>query len=273
MQLFQNGSPNTPTFPAKQALVGSPGYANSGPPGVVASTRLDPDVVNTILAEFWNVSVAAGIPFDPTDNGQLLKWLNRLFGSGSQTYQTPGTYTFVVPAGVTRILVQVWGGGGGGGSATVAGASGSGGCGGGYCEKICTVTPGASITITVGARGVGSTGAFNGTAGGTSSVGSFCSATGGDGGFYSSGGGQTVVGSSGAGIGGDLNLGGQGAGTGETIGSQGLGGNGGGAFGAPSSYQGLSGGGSGTGPGGAGGGGANVGAGGDGSFGLVIIRW
>jgi hypothetical protein len=34
---------------------------------------------------------------------------------GSQTFDTPGSTTFIVPAGVTCIDVQAWGAGGGGG--------------------------------------------------------------------------------------------------------------------------------------------------------------
>ena len=36
--------------------------------------------------------------------------------AGSQTYSTPGTYTFTVPTSYATLTVQVWGGGGGGGS-------------------------------------------------------------------------------------------------------------------------------------------------------------
>lgn len=92
---------------------------------------------------------------------------------------------FVVPAGVTRIHAQVWGGGGGGGG---GGASwpGCGGGAGGYAAGIFTVTPGASIPVTIGAFGVGGAAANSapqnvGSNGGTTSLGTLLSATGGEG--------------------------------------------------------------------------------------------
>lgn len=74
----------------------------------------------------------------------------------SQTFTSSGTYT--VPAGVTEIVVECWGGGGAGGGGTddgldVAGAGG--GAGGAYARRILTVTPGSSYTVTVGAAVTG----------------------------------------------------------------------------------------------------------------------
>lgn len=69
----------------------------------------------------------------------------------SQTFTTPGANTFTVPAGVTQVTVEAWGGGGRGG----ARASGSnvnlaGGGGGAYAQSVITVTPGTTYTVTVG---------------------------------------------------------------------------------------------------------------------------
>ena len=72
-----------------------------------------------------------------------------------------GTNTFTVPAGITSITVEAWGGGGRGGTRTTGGEGGGGG-GGGYSRSILTVTSGQSYTYVVGA-GSGST-----AAGGTS---------------------------------------------------------------------------------------------------------
>lgn len=67
----------------------------------------------------------------------------------SQTYNVSGTFT--VPAGVTSITVEAWGGGGKGGSRT-AGSNGYGGGGGGaYARKLVTVIPGNTYTVNVGA--------------------------------------------------------------------------------------------------------------------------
>jgi hypothetical protein len=87
-------------------------------------------------------------------------------------FQTSGSWT--VPSGVTKCKVTVIGGGGGSGNSTGNAGGGAGGC----AIKICTVTPGAAITVTIGAGGT--FGSADGTtAGGTSSFGAFCSATGG----------------------------------------------------------------------------------------------
>jgi len=53
---------------------------------------------------------------------------------------------FIVPAGVTRIAVELWGAGGGG-------SSGGGGAAGMYVIGILDVTPGSSLTVTLGAGG------------------------------------------------------------------------------------------------------------------------
>jgi MSHA biogenesis protein MshQ len=71
-----------------------------------------------------------------------------------EVYDTPGSHTFTVPAGVTEITVQVWGAGGRGGPRTGFGASGGGG-GGAYASSVITVTPGQSLNLFVGAGSSG----------------------------------------------------------------------------------------------------------------------
>ncbi len=96
----------------------------------------------------------------------------------SQQYNTPGTFSFTVPDGVTRIVAYLWGGGGGGGGAqTFAKYSGGGGGGGAFRKAILQVTPKSKLDITVGKGGVGGiayagsvSGAPNGDYGGYSSV-------------------------------------------------------------------------------------------------------
>lgn len=98
------------------------------------------------------------------------------------TYNTPGTYTFTVPAGVTSINANIVGGGGGGSSANSGcnyGSSNSGGGGGGsggYRSQSISVTPGENLNIVVGAGGAGGDSAStcyygtNGANGGNSSI-------------------------------------------------------------------------------------------------------
>ncbi len=137
-------------------------------------------------------------------------------GRNVTAYSTAGTYTFTVPVGVYKIYCTCVGGGGGAGgigtgsSGTTypAGAGGAGGTALGWIS----VTPGQTITITVGAGGAGGAAAStntsgsygsNGSTGGTSSVGSFMSATGGGyGGATSSG---SAGGVGGVGTGGQIN--------------------------------------------------------------------
>lgn len=63
-------------------------------------------------------------------------------------YNTPGSYSWVVPLGITSISVLVVGAGGSGG-----GNAGGGGAGGRVIEQVVQVTPGQSATIYVGAGG------------------------------------------------------------------------------------------------------------------------
>lgn len=71
---------------------------------------------------------------------------------------------FQVPAGVTKLRVEVWGAGGGGGGAVnfqsylrLDTAAGGGGGGGAYTIEEIAVTPGEILTIDVGAGGAGGT--------------------------------------------------------------------------------------------------------------------
>lgn len=87
----------------------------------------------------------------------------------TETYNTTGTHTFTVPAGVTEITVEVWGAGGGGGTRTNNGRGGGGG-GGAYARSVLTVIPGTSNSIIVGAGGGGSANGGNSSFNGTTVV-------------------------------------------------------------------------------------------------------
>jgi hypothetical protein len=189
-----------------------------------------------------------------------------------EVFDTPGTYTWTVPAGVTKIMVEVWGGGGGGNynpHINLGGYTKSGG-GGGYGKGIFTITSGSYMVI-VGSGGRGASPPLgNGKDGGTSSFGSLISATGGGGGTY-------VYGGGGPGNGGSSNayINIRGKRGGENVWAGGGSAGGGGEGGAvplvepPQQYM------NGIAPGG-GGSGANEGynaAGGDGASGRVIVWW
>jgi hypothetical protein len=192
-------------------------------------------------------------------------------GSGDDVYTTPGTYTWVAPAGVTSVDARVYGGGGGGsGGEHTAGGGASGGGGGGFAEgTTVAVTPGNSYTVIVGAAGSGGeAGKHDGTPGGDSSFEgddrTAVIATGGRGGFYR--GSNADGGLSGTGLtGNDVRAGGDG-GSNLNHGTSGHTGGGGGGGAAGSGTAGNPGGSpdSSGNPGAGGAGGGAGGAGGDG---------
>lgn len=74
----------------------------------------------------------------------------------SQEFLSSGTFT--VPAGVTTVWVTMCGGGGSGSVNNYISSNIAGGGAGAYCVKqAVTVTPGASVTVTIGAGGAGVT--------------------------------------------------------------------------------------------------------------------
>jgi len=90
------------------------------------------------------------------------------------TFTAVGANTWVVPAGVTKVRVEVWGGGGG------ASGNGSGG-GGGYVTGVFTVS-GGNVSYTVGAAGnAGLPAATNGGQSSASYGAFFVNAVGGEG--------------------------------------------------------------------------------------------
>jgi len=121
--------------------------------------------------------------------------------SSLQAFTSSGSFT--VPAGVTRLRVNVIGGGGAGGSSSV-GPGGGGGAGGSALTILTGLTPGSIIPVTVGAGGTASSGSTGG-AGGTSSFGTYISATGGSGGLGGTTYGPMAGGAGGAGVGGTVN--------------------------------------------------------------------
>ncbi len=77
----------------------------------------------------------------------------------TSTFTTPGTYSYVVPAGTARLIVDARGAGGG--SSQSSGYAAPGGPGGRLKASI-AVTPGETLTINVGGTGVSTVGGFNG---------------------------------------------------------------------------------------------------------------
>ena len=84
---------------------------------------------------------------------------------GSQSYTTPGIYTFTVPSGVTSVNVKCYGAGGRGGSADRGGGRGGGGAGGNYAESTLPVSPSQQFQIDVGNGCTSSTFSVSGSSG------------------------------------------------------------------------------------------------------------
>jgi hypothetical protein len=137
-------------------------------------------------------------------------------GLGGITVYTSNA-TFTIPTGKTVVKVTVIGGGGGsGGGKDIDGnGGGGGGGGGGAAVKYLTgLTPGNTLTVTVGgggtagssAPGAGGTGSTSSVASGTQTI-TTISATGGTGGQPADGnGGNAASGNGGSGTNGDLNI-------------------------------------------------------------------
>jgi hypothetical protein len=94
-------------------------------------------------------------------------------GIRSQVFTGSGTFTILT--GITALKVTVIGAGGGGGQGVRgsygAGYGGNGGSGGYSIAWLTGLTPGNTLSVTIGAGGAGGSGTFgNGGAGGTTSV-------------------------------------------------------------------------------------------------------
>jgi hypothetical protein len=90
---------------------------------------------------------------------------------GIQEFTANGTFT--VPAGVSELRVDAYGGGGGGGGADGSTQFGGGGGGAAYNAGVVTVSPGEVLTIMVGSGGKGGLAgnpAQAGAAGGTTKI-------------------------------------------------------------------------------------------------------
>ena len=180
--------------------------------------------------------------------------------------------TFVTPLGGPVLDLELWGGGAGS-FASVSGGGGGGGGGGGYARlRASGVTPLVSLTVTIGGGGgAGTTGGYPGN-GGTTSFGSYVSATGGIINVLNTLSTPPFGGSGGNGSGGDLNIPGSDGGNSTTA----YGGTGGGAAmggGMRATANGVGNPGHFPGGGAAGAGTASIQNGAAGAQGAIVVRW
>ncbi len=222
------GTPTAPT--AAQSVnntqIATTAFVKSAIAGMVGSAPAALDTLNELAAALGNDpnfattmlnALAGKQPLDNTltnlsgkDVAGLLTYLDlgeSTFGAQNcVVFDKAGVSTWNVPDIVKkgrRVRVRVVGGGGSGGYPainTTNPSGGGGGGGGGVSESVIDLTGISTVTITVGSGGTGqNTSASNGRPGGTSSFGSYLSATGGD------GGGQVSGGAGGEGMGGQIN--------------------------------------------------------------------
>ena len=159
------------SLPAPPALTGTTGYFGPGVPGVSVSTRFRYWVACMWQEELMAILAAASVTADTTGTvfNQVVTSIQILIGAvphGVQAVSSTGNFT--VPAGVTAVDVELWGGGSGS-WASVSGSPGGGGSGGGYARKRVTgLTPLGTVAVTVGAAGAGgnATGYYGGMGGG-----------------------------------------------------------------------------------------------------------
>lgn len=116
-----------------------------------------------------NKITVEGVESQPYGLSAFKKLVTAAFAPGETLFSTPGTFTFIVPAGVTQLSAVAIGAGGGGGYSW----ANSAGKGGALAWANFSVTPGQAITITVPAASA------QNTNGGSAVVGSFFSAQGG----------------------------------------------------------------------------------------------
>ena len=255
----------TITFSSTKIITALTVNANTGQTINNAVTTLS---AGQSVSYIYRLSSTAWFPFTST-----VATATTYSGVNSTRFTTTGSgQTFTIPAGVTQVKATIVAGGGAGGAGTGTNANGAGGGAGGSAIKWLTgLTPGNTLTVTVGAAGGSSS-----IASGTQTI-TTVSATAGSGASGSS------PGAGGVGSSGDLNIGGGGgsggAGAfGTTVGmSGGAGGSsilGGGGQGG-TTFGGAGGAGRVYGGGGGGGGGGPCGAGpaGAGAQGVVIFEY
>lgn len=114
------------------------------------------NTISGITVAMMNSGAAASGKVATANGSAGVTWEDATtIGVGTQTFTSNDT--FVVPAGVTSLLVEACGGGGGGGGGGTGSGSGGGGGGGGapVFSRVVTVVPGETITIVIGTGGAG----------------------------------------------------------------------------------------------------------------------
>jgi hypothetical protein len=97
-----------------------------------------------------------------TNNNGYLQWMDKNEYKNFIEFTDIGVGTWIVPAGITKILVECWGAGGGGNAY-------AGGGGGGYVQVVLSVVPASVLSFVIGGGGAGAS-SGNATTGGDTYV-------------------------------------------------------------------------------------------------------
>lgn len=127
-----------------------------------APTRVSGDGTNIVQSP-ENVATATSLT-QPAQLGQVQTLITNM-----QVFTAGGS--FVVPANVTKIKYRAQGAGAGGGGSIGSNTAAGGGGSGSYSEGTLSVTPGASLTIAIGAGGTQGTSGAGGSGGSTTITG------------------------------------------------------------------------------------------------------
>jgi hypothetical protein len=138
---------------------------------IISNAPLNPNIVVN-LTNINSVDAAEGQIL--TYQSGAVRWSpltipNNLFpqevtGTGIEIFDTPGAWTWTVPANVTRVTVELYGAGGGGSSTQYPASNNGlytqetrGGGGGGHAVYSIPVVPGSTYNLNIGAGGAGGT--------------------------------------------------------------------------------------------------------------------
>ena len=157
------GGRTTAYYPGdKKGEAGYPGYVV-----IILRKKFNAFIKNPDTSGDW---VRANTAYVKTPSQSVT--VSQAVGPQTTTYNSVGTNTFTVPAGVTSIqLTVIGGGGGGGGNDRLAGSPGRAGA---RVSGTLAVSPGQPLTISVGSGGAGGTsdqGSAPGGNGGINSLG------------------------------------------------------------------------------------------------------
>lgn len=122
--------------------------------GLVTNIQIEDNVTGTHPADSikYGTVVTSGSAITSSTDQRLLDGNQRIRRA---VITAVGVNSWIVPANITRGRFRLWGSGGGGGGGAGDGAGyGQDGARGGYVEAVVALTPGSTVTITIGAGGL-----------------------------------------------------------------------------------------------------------------------